>query len=172
MKVHYIQDSDINNQLDQQLLQLLSTCFPSSPCFQSRRYNKEPPSHRWYISDSSSGVIAHIGLHEKVIICQDQESPVGGISEVCVHPDFRGQGLAMQLLTTIHNWLHTQKFPFSLLFGEASVYGSIGYKSVNNLYAPTESIHEVPKKQPSAMVYSLSKNSWPREDVYLKGLSF
>ena len=89
MSVEYIQDLDINADLDGRLRDLLSICFtkPGDEVFRERRYFKEPPSHRWFIRDKEERIIAHVALHETGVVVSDQKIKIGGISEVCVLPE-------------------------------------------------------------------------------------
>ncbi|MBC8180910.1 GNAT family N-acetyltransferase [candidate division KSB1 bacterium] len=129
--IKYIQDSKVDETLNKKLIALLSICFLKDPVFQYRRYCKEMPQHRWYIEENNI-IVAHLALHEKKINTENGEFPIGGVAEVCVHPDYRGKGSVKKMLVKTHNWLKENKFPFSMLFGEKEIYSSSGYSPVKN----------------------------------------
>jgi GNAT superfamily N-acetyltransferase len=69
------------------------------------------PQHRWYITgDHEHHVIAHLAVHEKIITAAGKAIPIAGVAEVCVHPDYRKQGLAKALLEEAHQWMEHQTF--------------------------------------------------------------
>lgn len=175
MNVEYIRDSDVDADIDRRLRDLLSICFtkPDDEVFRERRYFKEPPAHRWFIRDEEERVIAHVALHEKVVVSSNQDISVGGIAEVCVHPEFRGQGFVCKLLAKVHDWLRLKGYRFSLLFGDPRVYTSSEYVSVTNLFRGSKSDNGAIKWEPiKAMVCQLSEAEWPSDGVYLQGQIF
>ncbi|MCI0515954.1 GNAT family N-acetyltransferase [candidate division KSB1 bacterium] len=175
MKIEYIKDAEVDDQLDRELRYLLSACFikAGDEIFKSRRFYKEPPAHRWYIHGEDGQLIAHTALHEKMVETAQQKIPIGGIAEVCVLPEFRGCGLVRSLLKDVHHWLTVNQFPFAVLFGNPQVYSSSGYFSVSNLYLQKKSEDSNVFWEPKlAMVCRLSAINWPEETVYLHGPDF
>ena len=172
--IHYLPDEAVNQALDAEIRALLTRCFtqPQDVVFRERRYFVEPYPHRWVTRDAAGKIIAHIGVHEKVVCAGPHHYGIGGIAEVCVHPDFRGQGLVRAMLSVIHTWLQGAGFAFSVLMGDPRVYQSSGYRSVDNLFC------DAPEKGKrlrcdSAMVRSLQVSPWPdKSAVYLPGPSF
>lgn len=173
MKVEYVADSAVTRALDHALRDLLSTCFtkPHDIVFRDRRYFKEPPRHRWIIRGEGHALIAHVAVHEKEVECAGEMLPVGGIAEVCVHPDHRGRGLVREMLTAIHAWLAARDVPFAVLFGESAVYKSSGYQKIANFYVKSEVSAEW-ERSTHAMARALSSRPWPAGDVHLIGLRF
>ena len=175
MNVKYVKDSDVDADLDQRLRELLSICFikPGDEVFRARRYFKECPAHRWLICDDKNRLIAHVALHEKMVVSSGQEIPIGGIAEVCVHPEFRGQGLVRRLLSECHNWLRAHGYVFALLFGEPKVYTSSGYVLISNLLQEIKAEDGTIKWEPvAAMVCELGETGWPQHNVHLPGQTF
>ncbi|MGR5092134.1 GNAT family N-acetyltransferase [Vibrio maritimus] len=174
MKVQYIEDSSVDEQLNQALIALLSACFtkPSDARFKTQRFYNEMPQHRWYVtSDNKHHVVAHVAVHEKTVEIRGRSYPIGGVAEVCVHPDYRKKGLVKTMLTEVHQWMEQQGMHFSVLFGRDEVYGSSGYIRVTNLNV----LQEDPLAQPtpvSAMVKPLHDYRWPSKPVLLPGLVF
>ncbi len=174
--VEYLSDSSVNELLDQELRNLFSLCFtkPEDMVFKERRYFREPYPNRWVIRDDRKAIIAHVGVHEKQILADNQTYRIGGIAEVCVHPDFRGRKFVKAMLVRAHEWLIQNGFVFAVLFGRPEIYSSSGYTQVNNLYHDSYNAdNNTPyRKQATVMIKELSDKPWPRSDVYLPGPTF
>ena len=170
-KVEYLPDSTINAATDEELRGLLTTCFtqPHDVVFKERRYFREPYPHRWVIRNEHGAIVAHIGVHEKSVESEGRSFRVGGIAEVCVHPDYRGRGYVRMMLQCAHEWLSEHGYTFAALFGAPPVYGSSGYVQVTNLvYGGGEEGW----KKVTAMVKVLSNTPWPAGEVRLPGPTF
>ena len=154
----------------------MKICFtkPEDAIFLKRRYFRELPQHRWVIREESAKIIAHIAVHEKIVKAEGKTFKIGGIAEVCVHPKFQGHGLAKRLLSATDEWLRSQDFPFSVLFGESRIYSSSGYITVNNLFHDAKDTNgrNRRKKSTNAMVKQLLNQKWPGGEVYLPGPAF
>lgn len=166
-------DADVGPAVDQALRDLLCVCFtkPHDAVFRARRYFKEPPAHRWIVRGRGTALLAHAAVHEREVECNGVRYSIGGIAEVCVHPDVRGQGLVRGLLTAIHPWLAAREVPFALLFGEPAVYQSSGYKKVDTLFVQCEEDGQW-ECSTHAMARSLLSRPWPSERVRLIGSRF
>jgi predicted N-acetyltransferase YhbS len=109
-----------------------------------------------------------VGVHERHIETGGIVYRVGGMAEVCVHPDYRGRGYVRTMLRRIHAWLPGEGFVFSVLFGDAAIYASSGYVQVANLsYGGAGEW-----KQAMAMVRELAHIPWPAGEVHLPGKKF
>lgn len=175
-KVEYLKDETVDSRLDHELRSILSICFikPHHSVFQKRRYFREPPQHRWIIRNKSGEIVAHAAVHEKTVTAGGEKFKIGGVAEVCVHPEFRGHGLVKILLSSVNKWLCSQNFPFSVLFGNPRIYSSSGYSPVDNLFHDSETDNGTTMRKQSshAMIKQLLDKSWPLEEVSLPGLSF
>lgn len=172
-KVQYLPDDRISVAQDYELRELLTTCFrkPQDWIFRERRYFCEPYPHRWVIRDDAGAVVAHIGVHDKRVEAGGRTYRIGGIGEVCVHPRHRKKGYVRLMLQVIHPWMAQHGFDFAVLFGDSRVYGSSGYRVVNNLFKETEPGKER-KPIGAAMIHELSATPWPEGEVILPGLTF
>jgi len=176
LPAEYVLDSTVNLALDQKLRDILSTCFtkPGDTVFRDRRYWRELPQHRWVIRATTGEIIAHIAVHEKIVVFGGKKHRIGGIAEVCVRPEHRGHGYVKVLLAHAHDWLRAYGFAFAVLFGEPHVYSSSGYVVVTNLVADIRDAAGEVRRQPAkgAMVVSLGRQSWPATEVFLPGQIF
>lgn len=172
----YVADSAVDESLDRELREILSQSFTAAhdSVFKHRRYFNEPPAHRWIIRAECGALAAHLATHEKAFQIDQESIPFGGIAEVCVRPEFRGQKLVKRLLTEAHSWLIAQHTPFAALFGSFQYYGSSGYSPVNNVYQEVtdEQGHLSRKIAENFLVAHLGTRSWPTGDVLLPGKFF
>ncbi len=174
-EIEYIADAEVDAQMDAALRLLLSSSFTEErdAFFKERRYYKEYPHHRWFIRDEQQALIAHVAVHEKHVLRENETFRFGGISEVCVHPNTRGCGYVKKLLNEVHTWLRSRNFPYAILFGKTEYYGSSGYAPVSNLYLETEIDENIVQHYPeNCLVASLGHQPWPKENVFLPGPTF
>ncbi|WP_282065266.1 GNAT family N-acetyltransferase [Vibrio rotiferianus] len=170
MRFEYLLDDEVTQELDAKLRALLSTCFTKEQdkIFQTQRYFNEIPRHRYLLWDGDR-LAAHVAVHEKQVMIDDQSFPICGIAEVCVDPGSRGQGLVKILLEAVHKDALERGDAFSVLFGLTSVYQSSGYQPINNLKMEVTASHWVSTDE--TMVCSL-KIIWPQQTVHLVGYPF
>jgi predicted acetyltransferase len=170
MRFEYLLDDEVTQELDAKLRALLSTCFTKEQdkIFQTQRYFNEMPRHRYLLWDGDR-LAAHVAVHEKHVMIDDQSFPICGIAEVCVDPGSRGLGLVKILLEAVHKDALERGDAFSVLFGLTSVYQSSGYQPINNLKMEVTANHWVSTDE--TMVCSL-KIIWPQQTVHLVGYPF
>lgn len=170
-EIAYLPDERVDDALDLEIRGLLTTCFtkPQDVVFKDRRYFREPYPHRWVIRDNHGALIAHIGVHEKHIESEGTTFRIGGICEVCVHPDHRGKGYVRKMLKCIHGWLSERGFVFTILFGDPLVYGSSGYVQVSNLFNGNDAEGW---RQAPGLTKELSGTQWPSGKVLMPGPGF
>lgn len=169
--ITYLPDERVDEAVDREIRDLLSTCFtkPRDVVFKTQRYFREPYPHRWIIRDEHGPIVAHIGVHEKNVEAGDKTFSIGGICEVCVHPDYRGRDYVKLILKCIHTWQTGHGFVFSVLFGDKRVYESSGYLKIHNLVHGGDKDGWTPVK---AMVREMSETPWPGGEVRLRGPTF
>ena len=167
-RIEYLADACIDAAQDRELCGLLSTCFtgPVNEVFKTQRYFHEP----WVIRDERGALVAHVGVHEKLVEAGGESHRFGGIAEVCVHPDYRGRGYIKEMLAVIHDWQARHGFVYSILFGKPEVYGSSGYVAVENVYCRA-AVDQAPKRM-TALVKELAGAPWPAAAAHLQGLMF
>lgn len=171
--VVYLPDGNVDASMDRELRDLLCLCFtkPQDVVFRERRYFHEPPAHRWTVRDQQGRLAGHIAVHEKRVESATGMDRAGGVAEVCVHPDARGQGLAMRLLDAVHSGLIQRGFAFSILFGSRSIYAASGYTQPGNAFVgpgPDGRWQPVP----DLMVKELTGQAWPTGEVRVPGPTF
>jgi GNAT superfamily N-acetyltransferase len=166
-------DREVDQALDEEIRGLLTLCFPSDSRFRSQRYFQEPPFRRWLVQDRTGNLVAQSALHVKVIGSERGDLTIGGVAEVAVHPDHRGQGLVREMLRDVHDWLKARA-DFAMLFGSARVYSSSGYVSINNIIRCTAPVtgERVERAFEHAMIRPISGLRWPDGLIDLRGPTF
>jgi predicted N-acetyltransferase YhbS len=173
--VEFVEDDQVDAELDRQLRDLLSVCFtkPGDHVFMERRYFRQLPQHRWIIRHDRGSLDAHVAVHDRVVTGPDGDFRIGGIAEVCVRPGHRGCGLVRAMLAAVHTWLREQGVPFAMLFGNPAVYSSSGYRPADNVYClADENGVRVRKQACGALVRATGDRPWPDGDVDINGLTF
>lgn len=163
----------VDRDLDAQLRNLLMLCFPHEPLFRTRRFFRERPTQRWFIRNGE-GMAAHLCIHRKVIKCAAGSMLIGGVAEVCVHPEFRGRGLVREILNEAHGWMRGYQYEFGMLFGNTNVYASSGYMPILNSirhYDMSEQCWKVETFE-HAMFRPLGQRKWPDGEIGLGGPTF
>jgi predicted acetyltransferase len=170
-EIEYLPDDSIDDALDLEIRDLLSTCFtkPGDEIFKERRYWREPYPHRWVIRDEHGALVSHIGVHEKHVEFDGETFSIGGICEVCVLPEYRGRGYVRLMLACINEWLSAHDFVFAMLFGQELIYASSGYMKVENLF---NGGGEKGWKPSPGMICELRETQWPSGEVHLPGRGF
>ena len=169
----YLPDHRVDASLDLELRGLLSVCFtkPQDVVFRERRYFHEQPAHRWLARDPEGRLVGHIAVHEKRVESAEGVFRAGGVAEVCVHPDARGQNLAMRLLEVVHAGMAERGFAYSMLFGDRSIYEACGYFKPGNAFTgPGPDGAWVPA--PDLKVKLTSGHAWPTGEVRVPGPTF
>lgn len=171
MKLEYIEDKWVDENLDKKLRNLLSSCFLNgndASVFQSRRYYNDIPQHRYLVWDGLN-LAAQIAVHEKKVCVNEDEITVCGIAEVCVASSYRGQGLVKLMLDAIHKDRKQAGDQCSVLFGESEIYASSGYVCVDNVFILNE--QQIWVKAENVMARPLNQD-WPSHEVKLIGIPF
>lgn len=162
--ISHLRDAAVDAELDAKLRHILNICFDPPPPAGQRFFN-EMPSYRFFL-DKGDHLAAHLAVHEKRLHVGDREKAFIGIAEVCVLPPYRGRGLVKRLLKEAE-----AQFPgvaYSMLLGDAEVYGSSGYTPVQNVIFPDVS----PEPSLYVLVKLLGSETWPYEAVTIAGSTF
>lgn len=175
-KIKYLLDEQVDEVLDKRLRELLCACF-SDPCFRKGRYYREVPRHRWMVweeGEMGERLVGHLAMHEKAVRIRETRYLVGGIAEVCVHPDLRGKGWVKALVEEVIRWTDGKGMTFLVLFGKTEVYRSSGFATVKNLFTEKEGDEgKVIEGTTGAMVRAVAGSDWPHEEpVFLLGNGF
>ncbi len=176
LRLEYTREPDVSAVLDRELRELLGGCFnqPWQAFFRERRYAQEMPLHRYLLRAPDGRLVAHAAVHEKRIRVGGAELMTGGVAEVCVHASRRGLGLVRHLLERAHSGLVERGIKHALLFGEAAIYASLGYRGldveIRRLDVGTQA-HET-GKMADLLHLALTDEPWPAGAIDLLGPLF
>ena len=166
-------DAEISGAEDQELRRLLLACFPYEGALLTRRYIRQAPAHRWLVRSESGELIAHSGLHDKIIEIGGNDVRIGGVAEVCVIPHARGRGIVRHMLTEIHRWMELERIPYAMLFGQPKVYASSGYAVIQNpIRAESGLIKQWNPFKGKPMARPIAAQPWPASPIDLRGPTF
>ncbi|HLU47264.1 MAG TPA: GNAT family N-acetyltransferase [Planctomycetota bacterium] len=179
-EVEHQLEREIDDEDDASLRALLALCFSEGGAergaiFLTRRRYFDIPSERFWIRASDGSISAHAALRLRPITIDGaKRASVGGVSEVCVHPDLRGRGLVAVILEEVHRRLRSLDIPWAILFGDPRIYARAGYRPATNelrFWDPLELAwrHE---RVPSLLVRPLADAAWPNGRIDLAGTLF
>ncbi len=172
-KIKFIFDKDVDKELNNRIINILTESFPHETKFQTQRYCYEKPLCRWYLEEDNE-IAAHLALHDKQIHNLGKNYKIGGIAEVCVKQKYRGRGYAKELLNTAHNYLFNINYDYSLLFGKVEIYSSSGYKRIKNKikFFDLEKQIWITVVHEDAMYKKINNTEWLEGIIDLKGPIF
>lgn len=155
---------------------LLSVCFPEA--LSERIYYKQLPHWR-HLGWCGEALVAHAGVEHRVVGIGGRAVPILGVSDLCVSPAHRGQGLARSLLEMIEGEGRRHGVPYVMLFADdPRLYTRCGYRRVDAT-ARWVAIHDhetLGVKEGSLgdcmMAKSLSDATWPMGEIDLLGHVF
>lgn len=169
-------EPDVSEEEDVALRELLSTCFTKAQdaVFRAQRFWQERPARHYLVREAGGRLIAHANYHDKRLGTERGEVQIGGVGDVCVHPEARGQGLVRVMLAELHRDLQEQGIPFGMLFGNHNVYRSSGYVPISNLlhYRERGSDQWTTRASPEAMIKVLGTETLPEGTLDLRGPLF
>lgn len=124
MLIRSVQESERS-----QLLDLLEICFDERRLFE--RYIECDPEFRWNdvaVVESAGRLVACTQVFRKQIRLAGTVIRLGGIGSVATHPEYRGRGLARDLLLEREQYMRDEGFPLGLLFTDIpEFYAKLGW---------------------------------------------
>ena len=109
---------------------LLQECFPGYPA--DRIFYKSLPTFRLLATEHKK-LIGHLAVIFRVIKIGSTTARIFGISDVCVHPDYRSRNIATLLLEKLENICMDANIHFLILIAQNhDLYKKQGFRLVNN----------------------------------------
>ena len=109
---------------------LLAQCFDTD--FGGRSYFQQRHHLRLVLRDQDR-VVAHMALCFRDVRLGPNLTPIAGLAEVATHPEYRGRGLAGQLMTIAVDQARRMRAEFLLLFGDRPLYAGRGFTAQPNV---------------------------------------
>ncbi|WP_078651210.1 GNAT family N-acetyltransferase [Streptomyces xylophagus] len=174
MKIEIKPEHEINSSTNQNLRELLKSCFPEYP---SRAYYKQLP-HLRCLAWERDTLIAQVGIDHRIIRNGDAPLRIFGIIDLCVTSSTRSKGIASIILTQVESVARSSKVDVLLLFADdPRVYLANGYRKVSNhvkwlMINDHKTLGITEKPLGEMMVKMLSDEPWNEGVVDLLGYLF
>jgi len=130
MKTSRKEEFKITNQQHTHIRNLLQICFASYPT--DRSYFNQLPAFRFLVYDKRK-LVAHMAVIHRVIKFGDEVTTIFGVADLCVHPEYRDQDIASELLQELETLGKDHDIELILLIAkENKFYKKNGFKIMTN----------------------------------------
>lgn len=131
LKIEIAQDQDAD-----EIIKLVNLCFEkdmvkSVPVLYNENKNR---MKNHYIIKEDDKIVAIFCLLCRDLVCLEDTLKIGEIGSVCVHKDYRNQGLMQQMLNYANKLLREQNCDIGFLSGKYERYHHFLYESSNQCY--------------------------------------
>ncbi len=180
MAVTHIYERELTEALKNEILQLQHAAFAQQPLFVHQRWCGTPlaDDDLWFIMRMGERLTASVRLVHRNIVTPKGKFAVGGVANVCSHPDARGTGAAGACMTAAQEYIaDSSNIDFGLLFtGSAyGFYSKLGWHDVSNPIVPRDDKGvRLPPKHGNgghSMIFpgSCPLSEWPEGEIDLNG---
>ncbi|MEO1626543.1 MAG: GNAT family N-acetyltransferase [Bacteroidota bacterium] len=129
MEIHRIEEHAISAENHQGIEQLFVHCFADYPPHQS--FFKQLPSFR-YLAFEGDELIGHLAVDHRMMNISGQVSPIFGIVDFCVHPDFQSRRIGSHLLEQLEVLARKSRIDFIVLMAkERGIYEQHDFQLVD-----------------------------------------
>jgi hypothetical protein len=96
MEVRELSESELTAEMDRQILELQQLAFPQTVEFKTQRWWHTParPEDRWFLVFEGPRLIGSVRVVHRTIATSGGPRLIGGVANVCSHPEARGSGAA------------------------------------------------------------------------------
>ncbi len=173
-----IDEMSIDNGLDHLIRALLVTCFPKdADTFRlSRGWHGSMPAYSVLLEeDSSTRLIAHASVVDRVIAIDANPIRVAGVQNVCVAPDHRSRRLVDVLMDLSIDEARRRGFDVAMLFclpALCPIYARLGWTVLSGrtfIKRGESGIDEPLALTDAAMIYPLARQAIPAGVIHLAG---
>ncbi len=113
---------------DREIAGLLARCFDTDFGVRSYFQTRQP----LHLVHRGGPIVAHMALQFRAMRLGDRLIIIAGLADVATAPEWRGQGLAGQMLQAAIVEARTSMADFLLLFGTEHFYAATGLRTVHN----------------------------------------
>lgn len=171
-----VQENAITPDLEKQIIDVQRASFSDVKRFENHRWLIKPGSNDlWFLAQKGKRVVGSVWLHHRTVAAQVGPLKIGGIGNVCSHPDVWGQGFARACLTKAQEYLsHSDQIEFGLLFAgraESAFYEKLGWRRVENPIWNTAEGKKIKEATGVKMIYParFPLAYWPEGEISLNG---
>jgi predicted N-acetyltransferase YhbS len=175
MQIEIIHENQIKPELDEAIKNTLCICFQREQTIfsRTRAWNGNEPVWTFYMEQDGK-VIAHLSFSDQNIQVENRYFHVAGVQNVCVLPDYRGQGLSRQLSQAAMQKARELQYDFGLLFtGEWLIehYTRAGWKHLlqRTIIQLDDNCRDISiSDDQNPMYYPLALNEFPAGSIHLQ----
>ncbi|NRA63953.1 MAG: GNAT family N-acetyltransferase [Pseudobacteriovorax sp.] len=175
-KIHKQDEYELSKIQREDLQILLRESFPDF--LNQRIYYKQLPHFRLLAYDNET-LVGQVGVDHRVIRIGSSIRRIFGIIDLCTKSEYRGQGIARDLLQKLEGMAQNSGIDCLILFADDQrIYKSFGFNSYDNKlqWLAINEHQSLSVKQESLgeyfMVKVLGANPWNSDDVDLLGYMF
>ncbi|KKN73740.1 hypothetical protein LCGC14_0397860 [marine sediment metagenome] len=172
-------ECDLSDRMAEDIRQLQQAAFPTAEEFLTQRWWHTPLSdnERWVGARTGDKLIGSVRLLFRTITTPAGELVVGGLGNVCSHPDCRGQGVASACMRAAAEVIEREA-DFGFLFCGETVrdfYAKLGWQTVSNVFWMLEGGSDGPRVSDTPHGYAMihpgrqSMDDWPKGEIDLNG---
>lgn len=128
------------------MLVLTSTAYNSSVETFRRIYENDPfySFELTRVAEEKGRLIAYMRAAPRTIWIGSSRIKMGGIAEVCTHPEHRRRGIASHLLREMVDLMAEREYPVSMLYGRSEFYGRLGWERCSIFHGIRAQIRNLP----------------------------
>lgn len=176
MKLEQVEEYQLTEEKKREVADLLKSCFPEFP--EGQVYYRQAPHFR-VLAYIDNTLVGQVSIVFRNIAVQERLFSIFGISDFCVHPRFRLQGVAKKLLESLQITGKKSCVDFLvLLTTNSDFYLRQGFLSCSGLcrwviLGKEKTVGVVQRRLDQAlMVKPLGKSKWPEGPVDFRGHLF
>lgn len=125
-----IAELDVEHSVKEDIQELRNSCFPEYSF--DRSYYKQLPHYR-VVEYKDAQLIGYMGLDYRVVSVNGLPFKTLGVIDLCVSSDFRGKGLASEMLASLSSYAECRDVDFLMsIADDAKIYASNGFSPVNS----------------------------------------
>lgn len=114
MNVEFVDEIALDIATKLQIADLMKVCFPEED-FHGRHYFKQLPHYRLLLKNKNQ-LIGQLGLDYRVMTLNGEPINLLGVIDFAIHPQFRNQGRAAQMLNELEQLAHKFRTNIDFLF--------------------------------------------------------
>ena len=178
MDVTCTREADLTPEQEAEILALQQAGFPEQPDFLHQRWHhtRLRDDDLWFVARRYGRLIGNVRLVVREICTTAGPLVVGGVANVCSHPDARGCGAAKACMLAAGQYI-ARSMDFGLLFAGGAVrgfYAALGWREIDN---PVKVENEPGRRELGRDLHGFvmicpgrrALGEWPRGKVDLNG---
>ena len=180
MEIEITREQDLSPRQDREIMELQRLSFPQSEDLARYRWCRTPlGDDLWFGVRREGRLVASVRLLGRVIRVGGKELSVGGVGNVCSHPDVRGSGAGKAVIEAVRDYFRKkERFDFGFLFcadEKRGFYARFDWREITNEMTSRESDGTLKRWKHDGQGHMMicpgriSDGQWPDGEVDLNG---